>query len=68
MIEVVIAVCLISEPNRCKDVSLPFMEQHVTPYACHLYGQSEIAKWLAAHPGWEPKRWTCRRAKLEAKA
>ena len=68
MIEIVVAVCLAAVPERCEDVHLTFLAESVTPQQCMMLGQSEIAKWLEAHPGWRPMRWTCRRARAEAKA
>ncbi|MCB1520645.1 MAG: hypothetical protein KDJ37_08720 [Hyphomicrobiaceae bacterium] len=68
MIELILSVCLAAAPATCKDVRLSYMAETVTPHACNLYGQSEIARWLEAHPKWRPVRWGCRRAKLEAKA
>ena len=70
MIEVIVAVCLLGEPERCKDVHLTFAEPSVTPQQCMMHGQGAIADWLASNPGWAPKRWSCGRVRdrLEAKA
>jgi hypothetical protein len=61
MIELVLAVCMISEPDQCKNVHLTFMAENMTPFHCMLYGQSEIAKWSEAHPDWKIQRWSCGR-------
>lgn len=68
MIELVVSFCMVAAPHTCRDVHMSYLEQSITPYTCTHYGQSEIARWIAAHPGWKPARWSCRRAKLEAKA
>lgn len=68
MIELVIAVCLIDAPDRCKDVHLTFEGDHVTPQQCMMNGQIEIAKWVGEHPKWQVKRWGCSRAGIMAKA
>lgn len=59
MIELVVAVCLIEDPLRCKDIHLTYMAESVTPMQCMLQGQSEAAKWLEGHPKWQLKRWSC---------
>jgi hypothetical protein len=68
MIELVMSVCMISEPTRCKDVRLNFAEQSVTPHECMFNGQIEIAKWSETHPDWQVAKWGCARAGIYAKA
>ena len=68
MLELVVSVCMISEPARCKDVRLNFIEQTVTPHECFFNGQIEIAKWSESHPGWQVAKWGCARAGIMAKA
>ncbi|HEY7669887.1 MAG TPA: hypothetical protein VH852_04540 [Hyphomicrobium sp.] len=52
MIEVVALVCTMQAPLQCKDVNLVFAADSVTPQQCMMYGQMELAKWTAEHPGW----------------
>jgi hypothetical protein len=59
MIEIVVAVCLIDDPSRCKDVRLSFIADSVSPMECMMNGQLEAAKWLESHPKWQLKRWSC---------
>lgn len=68
MIELVMSICLIAEPSRCKDVRLSFAEENVTPHACLMNGQIEIAKWMEGHPDWQVAKWSCGRGGLYAKA
>jgi hypothetical protein len=49
-------------------VSLAVTAEKVTPFGCFPYGQTELAKWSLANPGWSPKRITCQRAGRYAKA
>lgn len=67
MLELLVSVCLISDPSRCKDVSLVYSAENLTPMQCLLGAQPEIAKWVEAHPQWAPRRWTCQKAGLFAK-
>ena len=67
MIEIAAAVCMLSEPGRCKDVVLNFEAEAVTAFSCMMYGQSELAKWTGDHPSWKISRWTCRPAGQVAK-
>ena len=67
MLELLVSVCLLSDPTRCKDVSLVYSDERLTPMQCLMGAQPEIAKWIEAHPQWALRRWTCQRAGLFAK-
>lgn len=67
VIELFLAVCLIDHPETCKDVSLIYSAEALTPMQCAMQAQPEIAKWLTEHPGWVTKRYTCRLAGRYAK-
>lgn len=62
MIELIVSVCLIDDPSRCKDVSLTYSAEGMTPMQCLMASPAEIAKWSEGHPKWVAKRWTCRPA------
>jgi hypothetical protein len=62
MLELLIGVCLIDDPARCKSVSLVYAAEALTPMQCVMRAQPEMAKWVGEHPGWKITRWTCRRA------
>jgi hypothetical protein len=68
MIELVMSVCLVSDPGRCKDVRLNFAEQNVSARECLFNGQVEMAKWSETHPDWKVASWQCARAGIMAKA
>jgi len=68
MIEIVLSVCMVLEPERCKDVQLTYMAENVTPFQCMRYGQPEIAKWLESNPKWAVTRWKCGQARTSSKA
>jgi hypothetical protein len=67
MIELLLSVCLSTEPNSCKDVALSYAAENLTPFQCMMGAQPEIAKWADAHPKWTVKRWTCQPAGQIAK-
>jgi hypothetical protein len=67
MIELVVSVCLVNDLTRCKDISLVYMAEGVTPMQCLMMSPAEIAKWAEGHPNWVAKRWTCRPAGKIAK-
>jgi hypothetical protein len=67
MIELVVSVCLIADLSRCKEVSLTFTAENMTPMQCLMVSPSEIAKWSEGNPKWVAKRWTCRPAGQLAK-
>lgn len=54
---VVMTVCLIAEPNKCKDVPMAFAER-MTGSQCSL-SQPDMAKWIADNEGWQVKNWQC---------
>jgi len=68
MLELVISVCLVNDPSRCKEVRLNFAEENVTPQQCMMGSQLEIAKWIEFHPDWQVSKWSCARAGQMAKA
>lgn len=62
MLELIVSVCLIETPSRCKDVALTYNMESLTMMQCVMGAQPEIAKWIEAHPKWQLKRWACRPA------
>lgn len=68
MIEIVLSVCLISSPATCKDVSLNYMGDQVTPQQCMFRGQVAISQWIAGHPKWRIAKWKCGTPREFAKA
>lgn len=67
MLEILVVACLINSPEKCKDVSLSFSGDSVTPMQCLMQAQPEIAKWTEGHPNWKITRYTCRPAGQIAK-
>ncbi len=67
VIELFAAVCLIDNPTKCKDVSLIYAAEALTPMQCLMQAQPEVAKWIGEHPGWRIKRYSCRPAGQFAK-
>ncbi|MFZ2556190.1 MAG: hypothetical protein WAZ27_01475 [Minisyncoccia bacterium] len=67
MIELVVVVCMIDQPSRCKDVTLTFESETVTSQQCEMYGQMEMAKWIGENPNWGIRKWNCQPAGQVAK-
>ena len=67
VIELLLAVCLIDNPATCKNVSLTYLAEALTPMQCMMRAEPEIAKWITDHPGWRTRRFTCRAAGRYAK-
>ena len=61
MMELIVAVCLTGQPTQCKDVSLTFVDAHITQHQCMMGAgaQAAVMKWLESNPKWALKRWTC---------
>lgn len=69
MLEIVASVCLMAQPQSCKEIHLTFAEeQQVTQAQCFYYGQIELAKWSGSHPDWTIQRWKCGQTGQIAKA
>jgi hypothetical protein len=68
MIELYFMACLISEPAKCRDVSVVLNAQRMlTPQQCEIAAQVEMAKYFVDRPGWYAQRHGCRRANRFAK-
>lgn len=62
MIEIAAAACLISAPERCRDVSLVLEANNAASFSCMFEGQLRLAQWTTTHPNWRITRFTCREA------
>ena len=58
MIELFFIVCLVSAPDDCQEKSLLYAD--ITPMACMMGAQPELAKWIAERPNYRIKQWKCR--------
>lgn len=56
MIELVMTVCLMSQPQDCRKERLPFEGSLMT---CATAGQVAAADWISSHPKWHLSRWSC---------
>lgn len=70
MIEIVMLVCMLADPAKCKDVHLSYVAEstNVTPQQCMMNGQVEMAKWAEGNPNWAIQRWRCGAPRAMAKA
>jgi hypothetical protein len=59
MFELVFSACLIADPQSCKDVHLTYEGQRVSLMECAMVGQSEMAKWIEAHPKYRVRKFRC---------
>jgi hypothetical protein len=60
MIELILFVCLLQNPNACRDVSAG-VQADATPYQCLQKSQQEAAKWIETHPDWRVAKISCGR-------
>ena len=61
MIELLFVTCLATAPdtsNTCRQRSLLFTD--VSPMACMMGAQPQLAKWVNEHPGQRVASWKCR--------
>lgn len=58
MIELAFVACLSTAPNACEQRSLYYSD--ISPMACLMGAQPELAKWVDEHPKYRVTRWSCR--------
>ncbi|TWF58552.1 hypothetical protein [Neorhizobium alkalisoli] len=58
MVDLVLTVCLLSNPASCRDEHL-FFESRGSLFQCMILAPTEIAKWSGDHPALRIKRWRC---------
>ncbi len=57
MIELLFVACLASAPDQCENKALQFSD--ITPRACMMGAQPQLAQWSNQHPKWIIKGWKC---------
>lgn len=69
MVEIVLSVCLVANPYKCRDVILEReSDQEVSLVACMMNSQIAAAQWSLSHPGHIIRRTKCRPARVASKA
>lgn len=58
LVDLILTVCLISNPERCRLEHLYF-ESRGTLFQCMVLAPAEIAKWASSHPSHQVVRWKC---------
>lgn len=56
MLELLIIACL---NGHCREFSQLYDAAEVSMLTCMMSGQTEVARWHAANPGWQVERWSC---------
>ncbi len=59
--EIILSVCLITEPTRCMDQRLPEIVETDNPMRCNVVSMLHAAQWAGEHPGWRIVKWRCDR-------
>lgn len=59
MLELVLTVCLLSEPAKCHDERLRVLDADVTLLQC-MMTIPDLVSWRRQHPGWRVSGWRCR--------
>lgn len=60
MTELLFVVCLAASPDVCEEQSMQYLD--VSPRACLMRAEPQLALWAVQHPGWNVQRWSCRLA------
>jgi hypothetical protein len=59
MIVLAFVVCLQTDPTVCEDRELVFAEE-MSPMACAMRAQPQLAQWAQSRPKWRITEWRCR--------
>jgi hypothetical protein len=65
MVELVVSICLLGNPEKCHEESLVFAD--VPMMTCMVSGQPMVALHMEKRPRWFVKRWSCQIAGQFAK-
>ena len=58
MIDLILTVCMVSNPGQCHDERLTF-ESRGSLNQCMMLSSPYVAKWVGDHPQYKVKRWRC---------
>ena len=59
MFELVLVVCLLSQPDECSVERPSFMERFPNVVSCTRNGYISAVQWQMSHPRWNVRRWRC---------
>lgn len=65
MIELLFVACLSTAPDQCEERSMIFTD--VTPMACMMGAQPQLAKWVSTHPAFHVAGWKCQQVRTAEK-
>jgi hypothetical protein len=58
LIEIILTVCAIANPNNCEERRLQFAWDG-SVQQCMMAAQPYIAEWIGKHPEWRAAKWSC---------
>ncbi len=64
MIELVLTVCVVAQPDTCVDQHLLF-DWEGSPRQCMMSAPPFVARWAGQHREWFVRRWKCQYPKSE---
>jgi len=59
MIQIVVMVCRLAQPDLCEEQRLQFAWQGGSLLQCAFAAQLHIAQWIGEHPQWTVKNYHC---------
>lgn len=59
MVAIIISVCLLSDPNVCRDETVVLSGDVSSSARCMMKAPPHVAQWSEEHPGWRVVRWRC---------
>ncbi len=67
MLYIVLTACLVSSPDACEERYIPLYAD-ISPMACMMGAQAEIARWQQTHADLDVSRWQCKTDEMIALA
>ena len=58
MIDLILSVCMLSDPNACKEQHL-YYESRGSLAQCMMLSMPYVAEWAGEHPDWKVASWKC---------
>ncbi len=59
MWEILLVVCMLSDPSKCHEERPPFQPEMMSQMSCVMQGQMVMVEWAQLHPGYSVRKWSC---------
>jgi hypothetical protein len=60
MLSLIVSMCLLDNPTKCKVEHFPIEDQRITEIQCVMGSMVDVAKNMEKYPRWRATKWTCK--------